>query len=156
MIFDILVAYGRSNETTIKRLIKSIVEIEPKFKIALIKGLRFVSTEFDAIQEKIYQNEDGTFDDLALNILDCAYSIHSLVRVYPDARDMCQSIQLEQRVTHFYDNAIPLLHKNISLINRKSIGLTYLNHARIELIGFFRNIVNKHLESIFTVTLVKE
>lgn len=150
MILDVLVAYGRSNEAIIRRFIETIIKIEPKYQQDLTDALAHIGTVFETIQTKINENDNDTLDDLALYTLDCAYTIHTLLLVFSDAHDICINVKLEQRVTHFYDNAIPLLHKNISMINSNSSALRFLNYARIELIGFFRQIVSKYLNEILT------
>lgn len=149
MIFDIIIAYGRPNVATLQRLITTIIKIERKYQNDLAEGLQFLVKAFNTIQEKVMENSSSTsFEDLALYALDCAATINLLVEVYPEAYELCQRVQLEQGATNFYDLTIPLLYKNIYLIDRNSIGIKYLNHARVHLLGFFRAIINVYLEKV--------
>lgn len=149
MIFDMLVAYGRSNEAIIKRFVQMIVKIEPKYENDMNESLQYLASAFDVIQKKIEENENSTsFEDLALYILDCAFTIHTLLIIYPSSHEVCSNLKLEQRVTNFYDSSVQMLYKNIYLIDPDSKALKYLNHARIELLGFFRGFVNKSLEAV--------
>lgn len=151
MLFDILVAYGRSNTIVVRRLIQTILKIEPKYKNDLIEGLNFLKNALNTIQQKTEANESSTsFEDLALYTLDCAYTIHSLIQVIPEAHELCRNLSLEQNVTNFYDSTIPMLYKNMWVVDPKSIGIKYLNNARVELLAFFRDIVNTYLEEVLT------
>lgn len=149
MVFDVLVAYGRSNATIVSRFIQTILKIEPKYERDLVESLTFIKTAFKTIQEKTEANETGTsFDDLALYALDCAYTINTLIEILPLSHEYCRNVKIDQTVTHFYDSTIPMLYKNINIVNTNSIGAKYLNHCRIELLAFYRSIVNKYLDNI--------
>lgn len=149
MVFDILVAYGRSNTAIVNRFIQTILKIEPKYEQDLVESLNFLKTAFKTVQQKTEANETGTsFDDLALYALDCAYTIHTLIEIFPASHEYCRSVNMEQTVTNFYDSTIPMLYKNINIVNTNAIGVKYLNHCRIELLAFFRSIGQKYLDRI--------
>lgn len=146
MIIDILVVYGTDNSHIIRRMLETVLTIQPKYKHDLKDGLNFLATTFNTIQDKVNENNPDNYDDLTIFILDCAYTIHTFVVVVPDAIDICRQVELEQKVTRFYDEAIPFLHKNITYIN-PSLACQ-LNRARLLLIKFIRCFVDKYLQEV--------
>lgn len=146
MIFDILVIYGAENSHVTYRMLDTVLKIQPKYTNDLKEGLNFLAITFNTIQDKINENNPDAYDDLTLYILDCAYTIHTFVAVLPEAIDICREIELEQKVTRFYDEAISFLHKNITYINPNLAK--QLNRARILFIKFFRRFVDKHLQEV--------
>lgn len=148
MLLDVLVVYGRSNEAVVKRLIQCVIKVQPKYQQDLIEALIFTANAFDQIESNVHRNEDDTLDDLALYTLDCAFTIHILLNFVPEAEEMSQKTGIGRKVTHFYDSAIPMLYKNLSMINRDAVGLKYLKYARFELLTFTRDICKKYLDAI--------
>lgn len=146
MAFDLLTVYGRSNAQIIKRLIETILKIQPKYRNDLKEGLSYLTNVFATVQEKLNENNPDDFEDLALYILDCAYTLNTLVNVLPEVTSICREIKLEQKVTKFYDDVIPNLHKNIKHIYSDSDALTHINFARVELISFYRHLANEFLQ----------
>lgn len=112
----------------------------------LKEGLNFLATTFNTIQEKVNENNPDNYEDLVMYILDCAYTIHTFIMVLPEAIDICREVQLEQKVTRFYDEAIPFLHRNITYINPNL--LMDLNRSRLLMIKFFRCFVDKYLQAV--------
>lgn len=146
MIFDLLTVYGRSNAQIVQRLIETVIKIQPKYRNDLMEGLSFITTAFNSILEKIHENDPDTFEDVVLYVLDCAYTLNTLVQVLPEASGICREIKLEQKVAKFYDDVVPTLHKNISYLYSDSVTLSNLNFARVELINFFRHLANEYLQ----------
>lgn len=146
MIFDLLVVYGSDNAQIVRRLLETVLIIQPKYRNDLKEGLKFLGTTFNTIQEKVNENNPDNYEDLVMYILDCAYTIHTFIVVLPEAVDICHEVQLEQKVTGFYDEVIPFLHKNITYINPKL--LQDLNRARLLFIKFFRCFVDKFLQVV--------
>ncbi|XP_055298507.1 activating signal cointegrator 1 complex subunit 2 isoform X2 [Sitodiplosis mosellana] len=146
MIFDLLVVYGTENTQIVRRLLETVLKIQPKYRNDLKEGLNFLATTFNTIQEKVNENNPDNYEDLVMYILDCTYTIHTFIVILPDAVDICREVQLEQKVTRFYDEAIPFLHKNITYINPAL--LTELNRSRLLLIKFFRSFVDKCLQAV--------
>lgn len=144
MIFDLLVIYGAENAQIIRRIIDTILRIQPKYKRDLSDGLNYLGTTFNTIQDKVNENNPDTYEDLVRYILDCAYTVYALVTILPDAIDICRENQLEQKVTRFYDEAIPFLYKNIKYID--PVFLNDLNRARFYFIKFFRCFTDKYLQ----------
>lgn len=144
MVFDLLVVYGTENAQIIRRIVDTILKIQPKYTKDLIDGLNFLATTFNTIQDKVNENNPDTYEDLVKYILDCAYTVYALVIVLPDSIDICHGVQLEQKVTRFYDEAIPFLYKNIKYID--PVYLKDLNRARFYFIKFYRCFVDKHLQ----------
>lgn len=149
MLFDIIIAYGRSNGALLTRLFKTIFTIEPKYKEDLAQSLDITKKAFDIIQTTINENENETsFDDLALYTLDCVSSINILFEIYPEAIEMGLTKKFEQIITNFYDLTLPQLYKQIFVVNPKAKSLEYLQQARIELLETFRSMSNFYLEKI--------
>lgn len=148
MIFDIIVVYGKTNAGPVRRLIEMLLKIQPKYRNDLIEAIKYFQTTFTTIQDEINQNDSSLFDDIAIYVLDCAYTIQMLVCTVPNAYDICLEVKLEQLVTRFYDHAIPMLHKNMSLIDPNSAALQHLNFARLELIDFFYGLTNKCIQDV--------
>lgn len=154
MIFDLLVIYGPDNSQIVRRIIETILKIQPKYRNDLKDGLNFLALTFNTIQDKVNENNPDMYEDLTMYLLDCSYTIYSLVTVLPDTIDICHEIQLEQKVTRFYDEAIPFLHKNIKYINPEL--LKQLNRGRLFLIKFFRCFVDKYLQETLQGTYVPQ
>lgn len=152
MIFDLLVVYGPDNSQIVCRIIETMLQIQPKYRNDLKDGLKFLATTFNTIQDKVNENNPDTYEDLTMYFLDCSYTIYSLVTVLPDAINICREIQLEQKLTRFYDEAIPFLHKNIKYINPDL--LRELNSGRLFLIKSFRCFVDKYLQDTLQQTYV--
>lgn len=148
MLLDVLVVYGRSNEAIVKRLLQCVIKIQSKYQQDLTEALIFTVNAFDQIESNVNKNEDDTLNDLALYTLDCAYTIHILLNFVPEADEICRRTGVGRKVTHFYDSAIPMLFKNLSMIDRDAVGLKYLKYARCELLAFIRDICKKYLDAI--------
>lgn len=146
MIFDLLVVYGIENSHIVRRILETILKLQPKYRIDLKEGLNFLITTFNTIQDKVNENNPDTYEDLVMYILDCSYTLHTLIAVLPEAIDICGEVQLKEKITHFYDDAIPFLYKNIRYIYPDL--LTELSRARLYLIKFFRCFVNKYLQEV--------
>lgn len=144
MIFDLLVVYGPENSQIVRRILETVLKLQPKYRNDLKEGLNFLSTTFSTIQDKVNENNPDNYDDLVMYLLDCSYTIYSLVVVLPDAIDVCHEVQLEQKITRFYDEAIPFLHKNVKYL--KPELLIELNRGRLLLIKFYRCFVDKYLQ----------
>lgn len=148
MLLDVLVVYGRSNAAVVKRLIECVIKIQPKYQHDLTEALIFTANAFDQIESNVNKNEDDTLDDLALYTLDCAFTIHILLNFVPGADELCRKTGISRKVTHFYDKTIPMLYKNLSMVNRDAVGLKYLKYARFELLTFIRDICKTFLDAI--------
>lgn len=105
MIFDMIIAYGRINLSILSKIIKTIFKIEPKYNEDLKIAICFLQNAFNVIKRKTEGTDDDeneyekncSFDDLALYTLDCASTISILLEIYPEARIICNEIQLELR-----------------------------------------------------------
>lgn len=147
MLFDIIVIYGEANSTTVRRLIETLVKIQPKYQNDLIEALKHFQTTFNKVQDEINENDAAKFEDVVLYILDCAYTMRMLVSTMPPyVFDICLEMKLQQWVTRFYDNAVPMLYKNLALIDANSPTLHRLNCARIEFIEYFYVLINKFVQ----------
>lgn len=145
MIFDLLVVYGPENSQIVRRILGTVLSIQPKYRNDMKESLNFLAITFNTkLKEKVNENNPDTYEDLVMYVLDCSYTIYSLVVVLPDAMNICREVQLEQHVTHFYDEAIPFLYKNIKYINPEL--LIELNRGRIFLIKFYRHFIDKYLQ----------
>lgn len=149
VIFDILIAYGRTNRALLQELLTQIFTLDYRYGDDLKVALQYLKKSFHSVQEKIDENDaKANFDDLAVYALDCAATIGILLEVYPDAVQFALDIQLEQGITSFYDQTLPLLYKHICEINRAAPSLGLLNQCRMELLGSFRCMTNAYLERI--------
>lgn len=147
MIFDMLVIYGPENSQIINKFLDTVLKVQPKYRNDLKEGLNFLATTFNTIQDKVNENNPDTYEDLVKYIMDCAYTMHTLISIMPEAIHICREINLEQKATRFYDEAIPFLHKNIKYLNPTL--LKELNHARLLFIKFFRFFVDNCLQDVF-------
>lgn len=148
MVLDVLVAFGPTNATVIRRWAETIFKLEPKYRTDLAEALKVVANTFDVIKSNVNKNEGKTFDDLALFSLDCAFTVRSLVVVLPEMIEMCEEMRIGRKATEFYDEVLPLLYRSIAVINRDAKSLKHLDSARIELLEFFREMVRMHLEIV--------
>lgn len=155
IIFDLIAAYGRSNLAVLRQFIETAFKIEPKYQHDLIESLQFFVKSLDEVQENIFESNADTFEDLALYILDCGHTINTLLTILPSSNqiyDICRENKFEQKITHFYDDSIPKLHRNMEHIMPDSISLQYLKFARIEFINFFRCLVKKCTDDVIQAT----
>lgn len=155
IIFDLFSAYGRSNLNILRHMVTTLFTIQPKYQSDLADSLRFLMSSFDTIRASIGESDPATFDDLAIYILDCGHTIHTLLRVASDSDDVhniCREIKLEQHVARFYDDDIPNLVKNVELIAPDSMSRKYLQYARYEFIQFFRCLIDRCLVDIMQST----
>ncbi|XP_055911552.1 activating signal cointegrator 1 complex subunit 2 [Eupeodes corollae] len=162
MLFDLIVALGRSNTNLLRKIFDTVVRIEPKYRDDLTVGLKFLMSTFDTIQVQVEnegalgeengnnENLDTPYDDLVLFTLDTLFTLSILLDIFPDARKICCDINLGQRLTLFYDSTIPVIYKNIYLINANASSLKYVNEARIQLLKAFRSIVYLHIENVLS------
>lgn len=149
VIFDILIAYGRTNRNVLQELLMKIFTLDYRYVDDLKVALQYLKKSFQSVQEKIDENDQKTnFHDLAVYTLDCSATIGILLEVYPDSIQLALDIQLEQCITNFYDLTLPLFYKHICAIHRASPSLTMLNQSRMELLGSFRCMTNVYLERI--------
>ncbi|XP_055389936.1 activating signal cointegrator 1 complex subunit 2 [Condylostylus longicornis] len=156
LIFDLIITYGRVNREMLSRVIQTIFRIEPKYLNDLRLSLQYFQTALKTIQRKTETEEIvdenspdiNTLDDLALYTLDCALTISILTEILPQAKSICNELKMEQSISKFYENAIPLLYKNIYTIDSNSSSLLYLNKARMEFLKTFKVIINLHIENI--------
>lgn len=115
----------------------------------LLTILESLKNAFRTVSSKTDANESKTVvEDLALFALDCAYTLHVLLEIYPASHGMCHRLEVLQTITNFYDSTLPKLHKNLHLIDVNSHAFKYLNSCRLELLSFFRAIVCKCLDII--------
>lgn len=152
MLFDLLTIYGRTNGEILGKIIETVMEIEPKYLIDLEKSMKFIVKTFTSVQEQLGKGTTREnvqlLNDLCLHILDCAMTNSILLDVYPESRDICVAIKMEEAITNVYDNFIPSLYRGIYMYNEKSPYLNLINRARVELLFGFRCIVNAFIEKI--------
>uniref|UniRef100_A0A7G3AAY2 Putative activating signal cointegrator 1 complex subunit 2-like protein n=1 Tax=Lutzomyia longipalpis TaxID=7200 RepID=A0A7G3AAY2_LUTLO len=152
MLFDLLTIYGRTNAGILGKIFDTVMKIEPKYLIDLEKAIKFTGKTLASVQEQMdvatTREDVQLLNDLCLHTLDCAVSIGILLDVYPEARDICVAINMEQTITSVYDNFIPCLYRGIFMYNEKSSYLNLINRARVEMLSTFRSIVNSFIEKI--------
>ncbi|KAL7744405.1 hypothetical protein ACLKA6_001792 [Drosophila palustris] len=164
VLCDLVIAVGDADEQNFKvleQIFKCVMQIQPNYMNDLKEGLAFYENAFLSMQIQV-ENEgcegagggalldsdaDTPYDDVVLFALDCAYTLRLLIRLCPSLLAVCEQLKLVQSIANFYDLTIPMLYRNIFMINAKASSLRWLNEARQQFLNVVRSITKAQLNS---------
>uniref|UniRef100_A0A182JZX9 CUE domain-containing protein n=1 Tax=Anopheles christyi TaxID=43041 RepID=A0A182JZX9_9DIPT len=153
-LFDLISVYSRDNDEHIRRILESVLKLQPKYVHDLKHGLSYLLNAFNIIQTRCESEladatvSEATLNDLTLYAQDCSSVLVQLVTVSPTLRTICSELNVEFAISNFYDNVLIVLYRNIHEVNKQSHYLAYLNDMRVELLEAFRSILSVQLEKI--------
>lgn len=156
MIFDMLNLYGYSNKELMQKILDTLLKIEPKYSNDLKLGIKFIMSTFETMKKQLDAIESANcelfekYEDLSLYLMNVATTLNLLIDLVPnDIKGYCtRDLHLEQSISNFYDNFIPLLHQYSLSVDDTAWFLSFINFSRVELINCFRNLVNRGILSI--------
>lgn len=153
LLFDVLVTYGTGTENVVimRKLFKRIFQLQPKYNNDLINSLSFIKSNcFQMIGSEIEKQSKKLklLDDLILFSLDSVTILKNLMEAYPDSVEICLKLELDQELTQFYDNVIPLFYKNVCVFEGNDLVLENLRRLRMECLRGFRTVVAYFMDEI--------
>lgn len=157
MLMDLILACGEGNYKVLKRIFETVIQIQPDYEKDLEDAIKSfpqallnVVQEIDALENSASgaYDLDTPYDEVVLFSLDSAYTLSILLEIWPPARQMCATANVQASLSRFYDSTIPNLWKNIHVINPLAVALNWLNHTRIQLLRSYRAIVNYFIEEV--------
>ncbi|EDW00286.1 activating signal cointegrator 1 complex subunit 2 [Drosophila grimshawi] len=164
VLCDLVIAVGdadANNLNILEQIFETVIRIQPDYLKDLQEGLAFYENAFLSMQIQV-DNEGcegaggGTlldpdaetpYDDVVLFALDCAYTLRMLIQLCPELLEACEQLKLVQIIANFYDLTIPLLYRNIYLINAQASSLCWLNEARQQFLNVVRRITQAQLQT---------
>lgn len=154
MIYDILATYGTGPEniTIVEQLFSRIFQLQPKYKYDLLVSLKFVRANcLQGVERELEASTKSLtkLTDLILFCLDSVCNLRMLVDICPEvAIELFLAIELEQELTQFYDNILPVLYKNVVVFEGHDEAIDLLSRIRVEILNCFRGIINYHLDEM--------
>ncbi|KAH8356867.1 hypothetical protein KR200_004769 [Drosophila serrata] len=104
------------------------------------------------------------YDDVVLFALDCAYTLRMLLLLCPELVEVIEQLRLVQRcvlkvlicsltlasplffsIANFYDLTVPMLYKNIYIVNPLANSLRWLNETRQQFLFDVRRVITVQL-----------
>ncbi|XP_034489809.1 activating signal cointegrator 1 complex subunit 2 [Drosophila innubila] len=164
LLCDLVIAVGDADEQNLKvleQIFMTVMHIQPNYMNDFKEGLAFYDNAFLSMQIQV-ENEgcegagggalldpdaDTPYDDVVLFALDCAYTLRLFLQLCPSLLSACEQLKLVQSIANFYDLTIPMLYRNIFMINAKASSLLWLNEARQQFLNVVRSITRAQLDS---------
>lgn len=154
MIFDMLSLYGHSNKNLMKKFIDTTIKLESKYLQDLKLGLKFILDAFSKLQARLdeidqsSQNLYDDYEDAALYLINITTTLRLLLELLPLDKMKIKDLQIESRISGFYDLFIPNLYGRSYEVDPNSNFLCYINFARVELISCFHNFVTDAIANV--------
>lgn len=154
MLYDILVTYGTGKENLplLQKLFARIFKLQPKYKYDLLVSLKFIRVDcLQGVEKEIEPSCRSLvkLNDLILFSLDSICNLRMVVDVCPAvAVDLFLKIELEQELTQFYDNIVPVFYKNAVVFEGHEETIEWLKKIRVEILKCFRGVVGFHLDEM--------
>ncbi|XP_001354643.3 activating signal cointegrator 1 complex subunit 2 [Drosophila pseudoobscura] len=163
LLFDLAIAVGDSeprNVALLSQIFDSVLCIQPEYKKDLKEAVAFYESAFLSMQIQV-ENEgcegagggvpiDGDletpYDDVVLFALDCAYTLRILLQLRPELVETIEELRLVQSIANFYDLTVPMLYKNIYMVNPQANSLRWLNETRQQFLGVVRDVISSQLQ----------
>ncbi|XP_030378474.1 activating signal cointegrator 1 complex subunit 2 [Scaptodrosophila lebanonensis] len=163
LLFDLVVAVGDAeaqNVALLEKIFTTVLRLQPNYLNDFREGLAFYENAFLSMQIQV-DNEgcegacggslldsdaETPYDDVVLFALDCAYTLRVLLKVCPALTQICEETKLPQCIANFYDLTVPMMYKNICLVNPMARSLKWLNEARQQFINAVRSITHAQLQ----------
>ncbi|KAH8387589.1 hypothetical protein KR093_008069 [Drosophila rubida] len=164
LLCDLVIAVGDAdaqNACVLQTIFDTVLRVQPEYIKDLQEGLAFYESAFLSMQIQV-ENEgcegagggalldpaaDTPYDDVVLFALDCAYTLRLLLQLCPQLLLACEQLKLVQSIANFYDMTVPMLYRNIYMINANASSLRWLNEARQQFLNVVRTITHAQLEA---------
>lgn len=153
LLCDILITYGigQNNLPILKRLFERVFNLQQQYKYDLGVMLSYIKENCLHITSADIETHSRTLfalNDFITFNLDHVTIVRNLLEVYPEAVEVVLRLELEQELTQFYDNMMPVFYKNVCMFENNASTLDLLRRMRVEILQTFKAIVNYHLEEI--------
>ncbi|XP_037725068.1 activating signal cointegrator 1 complex subunit 2 [Drosophila subpulchrella] len=164
MLFDLLIAVGDAEPTNVellREIFEKVLRLQPEYRKDLKEALAFYESAFLSMQIQV-ENEgcegagggapldadlETPYDDVVLFAMDCAYTLRLLLLLCPELVETIEQLRLGQSIANFYDMTVPMLYKNIYMVNPGASSLRWLNETRQQFLFVFRRIVSLQMET---------
>ncbi|XP_034671177.1 activating signal cointegrator 1 complex subunit 2 [Drosophila subobscura] len=162
LLFDLAIAVGDAeprNVALLTRIFDSVLRIQPEYQKDLKEAVAFYESAFLSMQIQV-ENEgcegagggapiegdlETPYDDVVLFALDCAYTLRLLLHLRPELVETIEELRLVQSIANFYDLTVPMLYKNIYMVNPQANSLRWLNETRQQFLGVVRDVISAQL-----------
>ncbi|KAH8246433.1 hypothetical protein KR026_011448 [Drosophila bipectinata] len=163
MLFDLIIAVGDaepSNIALLRDIIESVLRLQPDYAKDMKEALAFYENAFLSMQIQVenegYEGAGGgapldadletPYDDVVVFAMDCAYTLHLLLLLRPQLVEMLEELRLVPSIANFYDMTVPMLYRNIHMINPQANSLRWLNETRQQFLLVARRVISLQLE----------
>ncbi|XP_017028989.1 activating signal cointegrator 1 complex subunit 2 [Drosophila kikkawai] len=158
MIFDLIIAVGDaepSNMELLRQIVGNVLRLQPEYRKDLKEALLFYESAFLSMQIQV-ENEgcegagggapldadlETPYDDVVLFAMDCAYTLRLLLLLCPELVEVIEQLRLVQSIANFYDLTVPMLYKNIYMVNPLASSLRWLNETRQQFLFDVRRVI---------------
>ncbi|XP_017064304.1 activating signal cointegrator 1 complex subunit 2 [Drosophila eugracilis] len=163
MLFDLCIAVGDAEQTNVellRKIFEKVLRLQPEYKKDLKEALVFYESAFLSMQIQV-ENEgcegagggapldadlETPYDDVVLFAMDCAYTLRLLLLLCPELVETIEQIRLAQSIANFYDMTVPMLYKNIYMVNPGASSLRWLNETRQQFLFVTRRVISLQME----------
>ncbi|XP_039500030.1 activating signal cointegrator 1 complex subunit 2 [Drosophila santomea] len=164
MLFDLLIAVGDAepaNVELLRQIFDKVLRLQPEYRKDLKEALTFYESAFLSMQIQV-ENEgcegagggapldadlETPYDDVVLYAMDSAYTLRLLLLLCPELLETIEQLRLAQSIANFYDMTMPMLYKNIYMVNPGAQSLRWLNETRQQFLVVFRRVVSLQMEA---------
>ncbi|KAI8036013.1 activating signal cointegrator 1 complex subunit 2 [Drosophila gunungcola] len=164
MLFDLLIAVGDAepaNVELLRQIFEKVLRQQPEYRKDLKEALAFYESAFLSMQIQV-ENEgcegagggapldadlETPYDDVVLFAMDCAYTLRLLLLLCPELVETIEQLRLAQSIANFYDMTVPMLYKNIYMVNPGASSLRWLNETRQQFLSVVRRLVSLQMEA---------
>ncbi|EDW44023.1 activating signal cointegrator 1 complex subunit 2 [Drosophila sechellia] len=163
LLFDLLIAVGDAepeNVELLRQIFDKVLQVQPEYLKDLKEALTFYESAFLSMQIQV-ENEgcegagggasldvdlETPYDDVVLFAMDCAYTLRLLLLLCPQLLETIEQLRLAPSIANFYDMTVPMLYKNIYMVNPGASSLRWLNETRQQYIFIIRGVVSLQME----------
>lgn len=170
MMIDLMVATGNTQIngeiSLMERLLQKYLHLMGNnIKSDLEASLNFFKSAFRSIKTQVLNEgcegaaggqllpddksaSETQFDDVTLYTLDCVYTLHLLLKLWPNVKDWCNNFDFGHQIANFYNDTLTLLYRNLYQCNPKAASFKWLNTSRIQLLQCFHYIVTANWQKM--------
>ncbi|XP_054007569.1 activating signal cointegrator 1 complex subunit 2 [Hylaeus anthracinus] len=165
IIFDLCQLYGRENDKIMKRLLKSLFILEPRYNNDIQKAVPCLIEAFENVERKFTSpvcnaNEAVSLlketpeltlfnlEDMILYVLDISSTITVFLRNYPPAVSTFHREDFMNKIVSIYEGTIPEMYKKLGKLGYNEANIAKymelkhrLDVIRVEILQLFRTII---------------
>ncbi|EDV45672.1 activating signal cointegrator 1 complex subunit 2 [Drosophila erecta] len=164
MLFDLLICVGDAEPTNVellRQIFHKVLNLQPEYRKDLKEALIFYESAFLSMQIQV-ENEgcegagggapldadlETPYDDVVLYAMDSAYTLRLLLLLCPELLETIEQLRLAQSIANFYDMTVPMLYKNIYMVNPGAQSLRWLNETRQQFLVVIRRVICLQMEA---------